>query len=296
MQAGTAVRVADGVRRILAPNPSPMTGPGTNSYLIGQGGGLLLVDPGPDDPRHLTAIMAALTPGERITAIAVTHAHLDHSALAPALSRLSGAPVHAFGAADAGRSAVMAALAAQGMSGGGEGVDTAFRPDIAVQDGQRMTGDWGEVMVLHTPGHMGCHISLVWEGVLFSGDLVMGWASSLVSPPDGDMGAYMAQLRRLQAEDYALALPGHGAEITAPHQRIEALIDHRLAREAQVLEALSRQEGSARDLASRIYTDVAPALLPAASRNVLAHLIDLEARNLVVACGPTGPATVFSRR
>lgn len=296
MQAGTAVRVAEGVRRILAPNPSPMTGPGTNSYLIGQGGGLLLLDPGPDDARHLAAIMEALTPGERIAAIAVTHAHLDHSALAPKMSRHSGAPVHAFGAADAGRSPVMAALAARGMAGGGEGVDAAFRPDITVQDGQKIVGDWGEVTVLHTPGHMGCHISLVWEGVLFPGDLVMGWATSLVSPPDGDMGAYMAQLRRLKAQDYALALPGHGPEIVAPRQRIDALIEHRLAREAQVLEALSHQEGSARELATRIYTDIAPALLPAASRNVLAHLVDLEARNLVAAKGLIGPATIFARR
>lgn len=294
MTAGMAVWVTEGVRRILAPNPSAMTGPGTNSYLVGRGGGLLLVDPGPDDPRHQEALLAALHPGERIAAIAVTHAHLDHSALAGTLSRRTGAPVHAFGGSGEGRSPVMAALAARGLAGGDEGVDASFRPDIRVRDGHRIEGDWGEAQVLHTPGHMGCHISLVWQGLLFSGDLVMGWSTSLVSPPDGDMEAYMAQLHRLQAQNYRLALPGHGAEILAPRPRIAALIDHRLEREGQVLAELSRKQGTPADLAARIYIDLAPSLLPAASRNVLAHLVDLEARKLVIAKGAIGPATVFA--
>lgn len=295
MEPGKAVWVADGVRRILAPNPSAMTGPGTNSYVIGRGGGVLLVDPGPDDPRHLAALQAALRPGEHIAAIVVTHAHLDHSALASALARQTGAQVHAFGGAETGRSPVMAALARAGMTGGGEGVDAGFQPDEVVGEGDLLAGDWGTATVLHTPGHMGCHISLAWQGVLFSGDLVMGWATSLVSPPDGDMGAYMAQLRRLLSCDCGLLLPGHGAGVDDPRARIGALIEHRLGREAQVLDALSRQEGTAPQLAARIYTDVAPALLPAASRNVLAHLVDLEARNLVAATGPIGPDAVFRR-
>lgn len=294
MQAGRTEWVAENIRRILAPNPSPMTGHGTNTYLIGQGGGLLLVDPGPDDPVHLAAIMAALAPDETVKAIVVTHAHLDHTALAPALQARTNAPVFAFGGATTGRSPTMTALVAAGLTGGGEGCDMAFQPDHLISEGSTLSGDWGEVQVLHTPGHMGCHISLLHQDRLFSGDQIMGWSTSIVSPPDGDMADYMAQLLRIQALNVSMILPGHGAEIRHPHHRIEELLTHRRAREAQVLAALGTAPGSAETLAQKIYHDVPAALLPAASRNVLAHLIDLEQRKVVRTERGIVPGAIFS--
>ena len=281
------------VRRIRANNPSAMTGTGTNSYLVGIGQ-VVLIDPGPDDPRHMAALLDALTPDERIEAILVTHAHLDHSALAPRIAARVNAPVMAFGTADAGRSPLMQSLIAAGLSGGGEGVDMNFQPDETLHDGQTLHVGDTQIIALHTPGHMGNHLSFACGDILFSGDHVMGWASSLVSPPDGDMGAYMASLHRLAALNWSQMLPGHGEPVTNPAARLAELIAHRLTREAQVLYALSQSPGTAADLAARIYQDTPAALLPAAARNVLAHLIDLSDRNLAQPQGPISAQTIFA--
>lgn len=284
-----------GLRRLTAPNPSPMTFRGTNTYLLGTGA-VAVIDPGPDDAGHMAAILAALAPGERIGAILVTHSHRDHSPLARPLAQATGAPVLAAGPSEWGRSPVMAALAAGGDIGGGEGVDVDFHPDRPIRDGECLEGDWGRIEILETPGHMANHLSFAWQGALFSGDLVMGWSTSLVSPPDGDMGAFMASCRRLGARGDRIYHPGHGDPIQAPQARVAELITHRETREAQILATLQAVGPSnAGDLARRVYTDLAPQLLPAAERNTLAHLIDLHGRNLVSSAEPLTRTSQFHR-
>jgi glyoxylase-like metal-dependent hydrolase (beta-lactamase superfamily II) len=273
-----------------------MTGTGTNSYLLGQGGNLLLVDPGPLLEDHVRALMSALAPGEWIGAIVITHAHLDHSAAAPRLAQLTGAPVLAFGGATSGRSPAMEALAQAGLTGGGEGLDVAFRPDRHVRDGEVLHIDDLHVEVIHTPGHLGGHISLGFGGILISGDHAMGWASSLVSPPDGDMRAYMASLQTLRLRPWDLMLPGHGPEVRHVAERLDALIAHRQGREADILAALAKGPARPDELATLIYYDTPPALLPAAARNILAHLIDLTERNRTTAYPTPAPDAVFSLR
>lgn len=277
---GVAEDLAPQICRIVAPNPSPMTYRGTNTYLVGTTD-IAVIDPGPDMPAHQQAILAALTPDQTITHIIVTHAHLDHSPLAKPLSDATGAPIYAFGPAHAGRSAVMDALAATGLVGGGEGIDDTFAPDITVADGDEITGtDWS-LRVLHTPGHIGNHISLALGRACFTADHVMGWATSLVSPPDGDLTDFMASCRKLQAEQWDSFYPGHGAPVDEPNARLDWLVSHREGREAQILAALTPGPATARSLAEEIYKDTPPALLPAATRNVLAHLIDLYGRGEV---------------
>lgn len=290
---GVPETIAPGIRRILAPNPSPMTFRGTNTYVVGDGG-LAVIDPGPDDEAHLAAILAGVAPGQAITHILVTHAHLDHSPLARRLGARTGAPVLAFGPPEAGRSALMQRLAASGGLSGGEGVDTSFAPDRELVDGEIVTGDGWQLESLHLPGHMANHLGFATEGRLFSGDLVMGWASSLISPPDGDLRAFMHSLDRLRARDWTCFLPGHGAPVPDPITRVEALRTHRLARETAILEALGDGAATPASLARRIYTDTPPALLPAAARNVLAHLIALHENGRVSGHAEPGFDTVFS--
>lgn len=292
---GVVERPEPGLRRVLAPNPSPMTENGTNSYILGEGR-VAVIDPGPADPAHLAALLAALAPGERVSHIFVTHAHLDHSALARPLAEATGAPVLAFGTAIAGRSARMAALAARSRLAGGEGVDRGFVPDLTLADGDEVAGEGWHLRALHTPGHFGNHLSLVWGDAVFSGDHVMGWASSLISPPDGDMGAYMASLAHLAAACPARLYPGHGAVVADAAVRIGELTAHRLAREAAIRAALAEGPVDAASLAARLYHDTPAALLPAAARNVLAHLIDLTDRNIAEPESDPGYSTRFRMR
>lgn len=294
-QPGLAVELEPGLRRILAPNPSPMTYRGTNTYLIGTGS-LAVIDPGPDSAQHLEAILAAVRPGQQITHIIVTHCHLDHSPLARSLSQATSAPVFAFGGADAGRSEVMSRLAGSGLAGGGEGIDTGFAPDITVGDGEVISGDGWELEVIHTPGHLGNHIALAWGDACFTADHVMGWASSLVSPPDGDLTDFMASCRRLRQRSWRVFHPGHGAPVTDPAGRLDWLIAHRESREAAILQALAEAPAPARALAEQIYTETPAALLKAAERNVFAHLVDLSGRGLAAPQGPLSAAAVFERR
>lgn len=276
---GVAELIGDTIRRIVAPNPSPMTYRGTNTYLVG-GSALAVIDPGPDSDAHLDAILRAVEPDQTISHIFVTHAHLDHSPLAARLSRETGAPVLAYGDHLAGRSAVMQDLARSGLIRGGEGVDQAFSPDETLYDGQTVTGpDWQ--MTAHwTPGHFGNHMAFACGDAVFVGDLVMGWASSLVSPPDGDLTHFMASCRKLRSLDAKIHHAGHGAPITEPRARLDWLIAHREAREASILSILADGAANAPALTRKIYTDTPQALLPAAARNVLAHLVDLWTRGL----------------
>jgi len=291
---GEAVWLADGLRRVLAPNPSPMTYRGTNTYLVGTRD-LAVIDPGPLNEAHLEAILAALEPGQSISHIVVTHTHVDHSPLARPLAARTGAPVIAYGGPEAGRSAVMTQLAETGLAGGGEGVDRDFAPDIAVADGEVIEGDGWALEVIHTPGHLGNHVALGWEGMCFTADHVMGWASSLVSPPDGDLTDFMASCRRLRARAWEAFHPGHGAPVSDPAGRLDWLIEHRLAREAAILRALEDGAATAAELAARIYTETPAALLPAAERNVFAHLVDLTGQNMVFPEPELAAAARFQR-
>lgn len=281
-----------GLRRLVAPNPSPMTAAGTNTYILGSGA-VAVVDPGPGSPAHLDAILGSLGPGETVTDILVTHSHSDHSALAPALAARTGAVVHAFGDSRAGQSQHL-----QGLSGigGGEGVDRNFRPDRRLEDGAVVLGgDW-RIRAYWTPGHFGNHMSFVWRDTIFTGDTAMGWASSVVSPPDGDLTAFMRSLAVLRDLGARRLYPGHGPAVEAPRRRIDWLLNHRRMRERQILAALADGPMAAAALTARIYADIPPDMHPAARRNVIAHLIDLETRNAVAAQGPLAEETVFALR
>ncbi|UWQ09117.1 MBL fold metallo-hydrolase [Aliiroseovarius crassostreae] len=299
-QAGAMMTLEPGIRRILAPNPSPMTYWGTNTYVLGTGD-VAVLDPGPENRTHLMAILEALEPGERVTHILVTHAHLDHSPLARPLADLTGAQVYAFGEAQAGRSEVMKDLVARGLHSGGEGVDAGFTPDICLAHGDQLTVGGLTVETLWTPGHFANHISFATTGntggAVFTGDHVMGWASSLVSPPDGDLTAFMASCEMLRTRKDRVYYPGHGAPVEDPAERINWLIHHRKSREADILNALDpTRPRTIADLTRSIYTDTPPALLPAAERNVFAHLIDLTTRDLVGHEGALSADTNFFRR
>lgn len=278
---GTPVALAPDLHCVLAPNPSPITFWGTNTYLLGSQS-LAVIDPGPQDDAHRDALLAAIG-GRKVQHILLTHSHLDHSPLARPLAEMVGAPVLAFGDSAAGRSTVMAQLAEQGLTGGGEGIDHDFMPDVSVADSEVIAGGWGELQAIHTPGHIGNHLCFHWNDAVFTGDHVMGWASSLVSPPDGDLTDFMRSCDRLKQISADRYYPGHGAAILDPMARLDWLIDHRLSREAQLLKGLQSGPMTVPALTRSIYTDVQPALLPAAERNVFAHLVDLVGRDLVQA-------------
>lgn len=292
MQQVPATSTTAQIRRITAPNPSPLTGAGTNTYILGRGR-VAIIDPGPEDDSHLAAILAALSPMEEISHILITHPHLDHSALAPRLARHTGAPTFGFGTATEGRSSVMEALANTGFPSGGEGLDLGFTPSRRLRDGDTVTGEDWSVQAIHTPGHLGSHLCFACEDVLFSGDHVMGWSTTVVSPPDGDMGAYMASLERMRGQHWTRLLPGHGDAIHDPQQRVQDLIQHRKGRETDILRALVAGAQDSTALTRQIYTGLDAKLLPAARRNVLAHLIDLHDKGQVRSLGPLGPEAVF---
>lgn len=275
---GELTEYEPGVAMVLAPNASPMTYWGTNTWLIGETR-LAVLDPGPMDEDHLAALLKAID-GRPVDYVLVSHAHVDHSPLAHPLAREINAPVYAFGPATAGQKPHMQALAASGLAGGGEGIDTAFTPDRALKDGDTLDIDGRTLTALHTPGHMSNHLCFAMDDIVFTADHVMGWASSLVSPPDGDLTEFMKSCDTLGARRDRIYYPGHGAPIENPLERITWLTEHRHSRESQIIDALRDGPANAPTLTKRIYTDVNPALLPAAERNVLAHLIDLAQRGL----------------
>ena len=265
---GAVERIAPGVRRVLCDNPSAFTFRGTNTYLIGGGHSVAVLDPGPEDARHLQAILAA-TSGETISHIIISHTHRDHSPGARALQQATGAPTHGFGP--------HATPPHEGQEGG----DHAFIPDVRVPDGGGITGaDW-RLEAIFTPGHCGNHLCYALEGtgVLFSADHVMSWSTSVVSPPDGDMRAYRDSLARLRAREGRdqLYLPGHGPKLPDPMPFLDALNLHRQKREARVVAAL-REHGpaTAEALVGPVYGPLDPRLIRGAGRSLLAQLIMLE--------------------
>lgn len=272
-------QIAAGILRLRAANASAMTGSGTNSYVVQGPNGAVVIDPGPDLPAHRAALLGAvLGAAGPVAAILITHAHLDHSALAPWLAAQTGAQVLSYGAV-------------QSPDFGGEGADYAHKPDTYLRDGMNLDLAGLEFQVLHTPGHMQGHLCFGLGNLLFTGDHVMGWSSTLIAPPEGDMAQYRAALQRLAGGTWAQFLPGHGEAVLDPALRLAELIAHRAAREAAILAALRDTPASAIRIAQTVYTDISPALRAAAAQNVLAHLIDLAGRNLIAG---TGPITLYS--
>lgn len=289
---GIPLQLADGLRVITAGNASPMTFTGTQSYLLGESE-VAVIDPGPDDPAHLEAILAA-TKGQRVSHIVVTHSHVDHSPLAKQLHIKTGAPIYGFGPANAARSPLMETLDRDGNLGGAEGIDQGFSPDILLTDTETIKGSGWSLQAIHTPGHLSNHLCFAWEGQdsLFSGDHIMGWATTLVSPPDGDLTAFMGSLRKLQNRPEHTYYAGHGGPVFEAHNMLDYLLAHRLGREDQIRARLADSSQTVAELTASIYADVNPMLHGAASRNVLAHLIDLYERGLVA---PDGAFSAMAR-
>lgn len=279
---GTLVQLEPLVARLLAPNPSPFTFSGTQCHLVGTRD-LAVIDPGPDVPEHLDALLAAIA-GRPVTAIVVTHHHRDHSPAARALAQATGAPV--VGAAPT-------FVADADPDRGGPRADAAFdrdyAPDRVLAEGDRVTGDGWALAAVATPGHTSNHLAyaLPATGALFSGDHVMGWSTSVVSPPDGDMTAYMASLDKLLGRDDRVYYPGHGDLIDNPRRLVRGLLGHRKQREGQILRLLDAGPQAIPAMTARMYAGLDPRLLPAAERSVLAHLLDLRTRK-IVECGADG--------
>ena len=264
---------------ILAPNPSPMTYKGTNTYII-DNGEIAIIDPGPLNEQHFQNILEK-TANRSVKYIFLTHSHVDHSPLAKQLSAELDTPVYGFGDSDAGLSSTMLSLIDSGYESGSEGIDYEFSPDYLIKNDQSFDLNNKIISAIHTPGHMGNHICFQYGKILFSGDHVMDWATSMVSPPYGDLTQFMASCRLLLTKDFDLFLPGHGDPVINPGERIEFLINHRLERECQIKKTIKSIPLTTLEITEIVYTDIDNSLIPAAARNVFAHLIDLNQRGLV---------------
>lgn len=275
---GLAVELEPLVRRVLAPNPSPYTFTGTQTYIVGRGKEVAVIDPGPDGTGavghadtngvgHVDAIIAAAG-AARIVAIMCTHTHRDHSPAALPLQKATGAPV--IGCAPL-------VLADDGPRADAA-FDPTYRPDRVLADGERLAGDGWTIEAVSTPGHTSNHLcySLVESGALFTGDHVMGWSTSVVSPPDGDMGAYMASLQKMQERADKVYYPAHGPQIDNPRQFVRGMMGHRRQRERQIVKLLEEAPHEIPALVAAMYKGLDPRLTGAAGRSVLAHLVDLE--------------------
>lgn len=269
---GEAISVSPLITRVLAPNPGPFTFKGTGVYIVGQGRDAAVIDPGPDLPEHIEALKRALE-GRRLTHILVTHTHSDHSPGAAPLKAWSGAKTYGFGPHGSGKEDGLKLE---------EGGDRDFVPDVRVKDGDVIAGDGFTFDCVYTPGHTSNHMcfALREERALFTGDHVMGWSTTVVVPPDGDMAAYMASLDRLIARDDKILWPTHGGPVRDPKPFLVAYRDHRRDREAQILACIADGLDTIPAMVARIYAQVDKRLHPAAARSVEAHLIQLgdEAR------------------
>ena len=259
------------VRRLLAPNPSPFTYTGTETYIVGRGE-VAVIDPGPDLPEHVDAILGAAA-GERIAAILCTHTHRDHSPASRALRAMTGAPI--------------VGCAALTMDDDGPRSDAAFdadyRPDRVLADGETVSGAGWTLEAVATPGHTSNYLcfALRESKALFSGDHIMGWSTTVVSPPDGDMAAYMASLDKLLGRTDRIYYPAHGDPVREPQRFVRAVAAHRRQRERQILDLLELEAQPIPAMVAAMYRGIDPRLHGAAGRSVLAHLIDLEARDRV---------------
>lgn len=277
------------IRRVIAPNPGPFTFTGTGTYIVGRGE-VAVIDPGPREavaPGHLNALLAALD-GERVSAILITHSHLDHSPLARALQAETGAPI-------LGRAGPTAPTP---MPPNEEGDEPAFTPDRELMEGEEVAGPGWTLRTLATPGHASNHLAfeLLEEHALFSGDHVMGWSTTIVSPPDGDMGDYFRSLDRVIEGDYAALWPTHGPPVSEPGPFLQAYRAHRLEREAQIVSVLGAGPVRIRDLVPSLYAAIDSRLWPAAAQSVWAHLIHLVRTDRAEADGEPALDSVYRLR
>lgn len=270
---GQAEQLEPLVRRLLAANPSAFTYTGTESYVVGAGDEVAVIDPGPDEAAHIRALLDTIG-GARLTAILCTHTHRDHSPAAAPLAALTGAPI--------------VGCAPLAISDSGPRSDAPFdqtyAPDRVLGDGESLSGpDW-TLTAVATPGHTSNHLCFALEesGALFTGDHVMGWSTSVIAPPDGDMSDYMESLQKLYDRTDRVFYPAHGPQVDKPQQLVRGMMGHRRQRERQILRLLEGGSASIEALVPRMYQGVDRALWPAAGRSVLAHLIDLQRRGLAL--------------
>jgi glyoxylase-like metal-dependent hydrolase (beta-lactamase superfamily II) len=283
---GRAAQVSPLIRRVIANNPGPFTHYGTGTYIVGRGD-VAVIDPGPDLPEHLEAILAAVD-GERVAAIVVTHHHIDHSPLAGPLKARTGAPIYGC--------ALAAAPVAEDNGVRMEAAnDLDFTPDVGLCAGGEIKGPSWTLEAIPTPGHTSNHIcyALKEENALFSGDHIMGWSTTVIAPPDGDMTDYMESLQRIRAREFSTIWPTHGPPIREVAPFLDAYIAHRRERETQILTALAQGPARIRELVPRLYADVDSRLHPAAARSMLAHMIDLTRRGRVRTGSEPGPDSEY---
>ena len=283
---GRLQRVAPMLRRIVARNPGPFTGHGTGTYVIGEGN-VAVVDPGPDLPAHVDALLSALE-GETITHLLVTHTHRDHSPACRPVHAATGARSYAFGSHGSGR--IDAGMQVE------EGADNDFIPDVLLAHGDIVRGDGWSVECVHTPGHTSNHMcyQLCEHKALFSGDHVMGWSTTIISPPDGDMASYLGSLELLLERDDACYWPTHGPCIRDPKPLVRALIAHRFERADEILSCLANGVESIADMVPRMYSDLPEAMHPAAARSVFSRLIYLIERRDVNCRGELDESARFA--
>jgi glyoxylase-like metal-dependent hydrolase (beta-lactamase superfamily II) len=276
LKPDTVDEVAPGIRRILANNPGPFTFTGTMTYIVGRGR-VAIVDPGPADDAHIAAVLDAVK-DETVTHIFVTHTHRDHSPAVPAVKRATGATVYAEGPHRAARPLHIGELNPLDSSG-----DRDFRPDVTLRDGDIVKGDGWTIEAVTTPGHTANHMSFAYRepNVLFAGDHIMAWATSIVAPPDGAMSDYMASLHKLAQRKEQVYYPGHGPAIADGPRFVDFYIEHRQAREQSILHRLAKGTTDIPTLVRAIYIGIDPRLTGAAGLSVLAHLEDLVARGIV---------------
>jgi glyoxylase-like metal-dependent hydrolase (beta-lactamase superfamily II) len=278
--AGACETVSPLVRRIVAGNPGPFTFKGTCSYIVGKGR-VAVIDPGPDLPEHVEALLTAVR-GETVTHILVSHTHRDHSPAARALKAATGAPIVGCGPH---RTARPPADGERSLEASG---DRDYAPDSELREDDAVFGPGWTLRALATPGHLANHLcfALPEENALFSADHVMAWSTTVVAPPSGSMGDYMASLEKLKGRAERIYWPGHGGPVRDPPRFVRALIHHRRQREASILARLAAGDRTIPAIVSAIYQGLSPALQGAAALSVLAHLENLVAREVVVADGP----------
>jgi glyoxylase-like metal-dependent hydrolase (beta-lactamase superfamily II) len=285
---GDVDQVAPGVRRIVANNPGPFTFKGTVSYIVGRGR-VAIIDPGPDDPRHIAALLNALR-GETVTHVFVTHTHRDHSPAVPAVKAATGAQVLAEGPHRPARPLYIGEAKRPEASN-----DLDFRPDRRLADGEVIFGDGWTIEAVTTPGHTANHMAFALReaNALFSGDHVMAWSTSIVAPPDGAMSDYMVSLEKLARRAESTYFPGHGGAVRDAQHYVQSYIRHRQGREASILHRLGKGSADIPTLVRAIYIGIDPRLVGAAGLSVLAHLEDLVARGIVVTEGPPSIAGTY---
>ncbi len=277
------------IRRVIANNPSPFTYTGTGTYIIGRGA-VAVIDPGPLLYEHIDAILAALDAGEQISHIFITHTHSDHSPAAFPLQEKTGAQIYGFAPQPKAENNDLPAHTVETPAHEvqmEEDADADFTPDIALTHGDIIRGDGWTLETVHTPGHMSNHLcfGLQEEKVLFSGDHVMGWSTSVIIPPDGNMQDYMNSLAILLERDDEIYWPTHGPAIPNPHEFVSDYIAHREMREAQILAQIKNGQSQIREMVNIMYRDVDTRLHPAAALSVFAHIEDLVNRNILVCEG-----------